>query len=67
MDLEYLLKGIKDGTVSIVNLSSKKDNKCLCNDISPSEVRLKMKYIVVRFEKEIIGEKIGYLISVLER
>lgn len=66
MDLEYLLQGINDGTVTIINLS-KRESKSLCSEIKPSELKLKGRYTVIRFERAIMGEKIDYFISVLER
>lgn len=66
MDLEHLLQGINDGTVSIVNLS-KREPKSLCSEVKPSELSLRGRYMVIRLERTKIGEKIDYFISVLER
>gem|GEM_PF-6927243 len=66
MDLEYLLTGIKDGTVSIVQLNGS-ESKSLCSEEKPSELRLKGLFTVIRFERTIISDKIDYLISVMKR
>lgn len=62
MVLEYLLKGITDGTVTIVEKTNAINKIVEC--VNPKDVKLKKNYVVTEFRRDEIDGTVDYYIYV---
>ena len=65
LDLDYLLKGITDGTVSIIDISTAEPHS-LYHDTEPCKVKLNKKYDVVRVSRDKLENRYDFMIQVVE-